>query len=103
LLDNGLIRTPLSMQIRELERHHAIDIALLNQAPTERMSEAARECAWTYDDADYKWDSACGESWVFNDDGPAENNARFCQGCGGKIKIAGRKAEIERSGGSDGH
>jgi len=76
--------------------HSRLIQVLQPQAPTERMSDAARECEWTYDDVDYKWDSACGESWVFNDDGPAENNARFCQGCGGKIVIAARKAEIER-------
>ncbi|WP_234775054.1 hypothetical protein [Paraburkholderia tropica] len=75
--------------------------AILATAPTECISDAVRECAWTYDDVDYKWDSACGQSWVFNDDGPAENNARFCQGCGGKIKIAARKAEIERSAQGD--
>ncbi|WP_321814615.1 MULTISPECIES: hypothetical protein [unclassified Paraburkholderia] len=65
----------------------------------QRMSDAARECEWTYDDVDFKWDSACGESWVFNDDGPVENKVRFCHGCGGRVTIAARKAEIERSGG----
>ncbi|WP_321878433.1 Lar family restriction alleviation protein [Paraburkholderia bannensis] len=66
---------------------------------TAHMSDAARECEWTYDDVDFKWDSVCGESWVFNDDGPVENKVRFCHGCGGRVTIAARKAEIERSGG----
>lgn len=39
-------------------------------------------CQWTYDEHDYKWDSACGESWQFTDGGPEDNGVKFCQGCG---------------------
>lgn len=44
-------------------------------------------CLWTYDDNDYKWDSACGESWTFIEDGPEENGVKFCQGCGKPVVI----------------
>lgn len=45
-------------------------------------------CLWTYDDHDYKWNSACGESWTFIDDGPEENGVKFCQGCGKPVVLS---------------
>lgn len=44
-------------------------------------------CAWTHDEDDGSWDSACGEAWQFSDGGPVENNVRFCQGCGKPVGI----------------
>lgn len=52
--------------------------------------EKAREdavCEWQYDDHDCKWASNCGEAWQFMDGDPDENNVRYCQGCGRKVKI----------------
>ena len=57
---------------------------------------AAPECAWTYDTSTYSWDSACGEKWQFNNDGPAENNCRFCQGCGGRVAARPQGASDEQ-------
>lgn len=45
-------------------------------------------CEWTYDEHDYKWDSACGEAWMFCDGGPTENGVRFCQSCGKPVLLA---------------
>ncbi len=45
-------------------------------------------CKWTYDEHDYKWDSACGESWQFTDGGPEDNHVKFCQGCGKPVVLA---------------
>ncbi|HEJ7902334.1 TPA: hypothetical protein SMI06_001748 [Serratia marcescens] len=45
-------------------------------------------CEWTYDDNDSKWDSACGEAWMFSDGGPTENGVKFCQGCGKPVLLA---------------
>lgn len=44
-------------------------------------------CKWTCDADMDAWESACGEAWQFMDDGPAENNVRFCQGCGKPVEI----------------
>lgn len=44
----------------------------------------AETCEWR-EDADGNWDSACDEKWSFIDGGPAENCARFCHGCGGRL------------------
>jgi len=46
-------------------------------------------CEWTHDENDGFWESACGEAWQFNDGGPADNNVRFCQGCGKPLGIKG--------------
>jgi hypothetical protein len=44
-------------------------------------------CRWTYDEHDYKWDSACGEAWQFTDGGPEDNGVKFCQGCGKPVVL----------------
>ncbi|WP_380692100.1 hypothetical protein [Serratia marcescens] len=45
-------------------------------------------CKWNYDDIDSKWDSACGDAWMFSDGGPTENGVKFCQGCGKPVLLA---------------
>lgn len=50
------------------------------------------ECEWTFDDGDYFWSSSCGEGWQFTDGGPEENRVKFCQGCGGLLRIAAAPA-----------
>lgn len=54
-----------------------------------RVSPApsAPECQWTFDESQYSWNSACGEEWLFTDGGPVENRVKFCQGCGGAVKL----------------
>lgn len=44
-------------------------------------------CKWTSDADMDAWESACGEAWQFMNDGPTENNVRFCQGCGKPVEI----------------
>lgn len=45
-------------------------------------------CHWAYDEHDYKWDSGCGEAWMFSDGGPVENGVKFCQSCGKPVLLA---------------
>lgn len=47
-----------------------------------------RECEWTRD-SDFEsevWNTACGNAFIFTDGGPAENDAKFCCYCGGKLR-----------------
>jgi DNA-directed RNA polymerase subunit RPC12/RpoP len=46
-------------------------------------------CRWKYDE-DGKWDTSCGESFCFIEDGPKENNMKFCPYCGSRIIIRNR-------------
>jgi hypothetical protein len=43
-------------------------------------------CVWE-EDTDGTWSSGCGEVSQFNDDGPEENNVRFCHGCGHPVEL----------------
>ncbi|CAI1502083.1 Uncharacterised protein [Serratia grimesii] len=45
-------------------------------------------CEWIYDAQDCKWDSGCGDAWMFCDGGPAENGVKFCQCCGKPVVLA---------------
>lgn len=45
-------------------------------------------CQWTFDEHDSKWDSGCGEAWMFCDGGPTENGVKFCQNCGNPVLLA---------------
>jgi hypothetical protein len=39
-------------------------------------------CLWTYDEAHYKYDTECGNSFYFESDGIDENGFKFCPYCG---------------------
>ncbi|WP_199634966.1 hypothetical protein JEM67_16180 [Serratia sp. PAMC26656] len=45
-------------------------------------------CQWTFDEHDSKWDSGCGEAWMFCDGSPTENGVKFCQSCGKPVLLA---------------
>ena len=44
-------------------------------------------CEWWYDESEWKWEGQCGAAWQFTDDGPVENEMRFCPGCGRAVAI----------------
>jgi len=56
-----------------------------------------KECKWTEDDAG-DWDSDCGDSFIFNNDGPVENHFKFCPYCGRKLKQINWPEEIVNPG-----
>jgi hypothetical protein len=63
-----------------------------DQAEKERdalRKDAARVCKWREDDPDFgTWRTGCGHLWSFNAGGPEENDAKFCQYCGGALAVA---------------
>jgi hypothetical protein len=66
------------------EENKAFILAALRRA-AERQT-----CEWRFDD-DWdspKWETACGQAFVFINGGPEENHARFCHYCGGSIVAA---------------
>ncbi len=44
-------------------------------------------CEWKYDANIDAWDSDCGECFCFMEGTPAENNMRFCHGCGHPVVV----------------
>jgi len=50
--------------------------------------EKPAPCTWTKSPDPHMPDTfnaTCGVVWTFTDGGPAENDVRFCPGCGGKV------------------
>jgi hypothetical protein len=39
------------------------------------------------------FDATCGVVWTFTDGGPAENDVRFCPGCGAAVSVADPEPE----------
>ncbi|MCO3051115.1 hypothetical protein FA249_14615, partial [Pseudomonas aeruginosa] len=56
--------------------------AALAHAPT---SLASPSCKWT--ESSGIWETSCGQTWGFVEDGPAENGALFCHHCGGRLVL----------------
>lgn len=56
--------------------------AALAHAPT---SLASPSCKWT--ESSGIWETSCGQTWSFIEDGPAENGALFCHHCGGRLVL----------------
>ena len=48
------------------------------------MSEKADYCVWMQD-SDGPWNTSCGHTFEFTDGGPHQNDAVWCQYCGGKL------------------
>jgi hypothetical protein len=51
-------------------------------------------CVWR-EDADSLWNTACGRTWQFFDEGPGENRVNFCHGCGHPVQSVGYVEPID--------
>lgn len=66
----------------ELEETHANLTAQILE-----LQEANKAtCLW-HENSDCDWDTACGGLWEFMNDGPQENNVKYCCYCGKRIEI----------------
>jgi hypothetical protein len=65
------------------------------EAGAAALRQQGQTCRWTEEEFGEYWESACGETWSFTDGGPAENNARFCHGCGKPIEAVAYEAPVE--------
>lgn len=87
----GAIANGYQLSIAQAEGYrwgwNACRAAMLAQ-PVSQVGKLPDSCKWTYDEHDYKWDSGCGEAWMFSDGGPTENGVKFCQGCGKPVLLA---------------
>ena len=53
-------------------------------------------CEWSQEDDSGIWNSGCGSTWSFHDDGPAENGMHFCHSCGKTLVVEEPDAETEK-------
>ena len=50
------------------------------------MKNQSSLCGWGLDDAEWNaYSTGCGQMFVFNDEGPAQNGFKFCPYCGAEI------------------
>ena len=54
----------------------------LNAADQRIDDFAGGDCEWWQDDESGIWNTGCGSTWSFHDDGPEENGMNFCHSCG---------------------
>ncbi|RON88473.1 hypothetical protein [Pseudomonas fluorescens] len=59
----------------------------LNAADQRIDDFAGGECEWHREDDSGIWNSGCGETWSFHEDGPEENGMRFCHSCGKHLVV----------------
>ena len=53
-----------------------------------RLRDAHGECLWRLENDDTgEWQTGCGESWLFLDGDPVDNDMKFCPFCGKVLKI----------------
>ena len=49
--------------------------------------DRAGTCEWSREDDSGIWNSGCGETWSFHEDGPEENGMHFCHSCGKHLMV----------------
>jgi hypothetical protein len=74
----------------ELEKHVSNTMRKMTphlEALAELTVKTVRgECAWTYEDAEEYWETACGNHFQIIDGTPQDNEMKFCCYCGGELK-----------------
>ena len=63
------------------------------------QNEAQSVCHWKPEmmsDEDEAWRSDCGEVWSFFEGDPADNDVKFCQGCGRRVEIEPVKGNVDK-------
>lgn len=66
----------------------------LNAADQRIDDFAGGECEWHREEDSGIWNSGCGETWSFHEDGPEENGMHFCHSCGKHLVV--EEAEQEQ-------
>lgn len=70
-------------------------------AADQRNADRDGTCEWSQDDDSGIWNSGCGVTWSFHDDGPTENGMHFCHSCGKTLVV--EHAEVEPAEAADWH
>lgn len=65
-------------------------------AADQQIDDRNGTCEWSQEDDSGIWNSGCGVTWSFHDDGPAENGMQFCHSCGKTLVVEEPEAVIEK-------
>jgi len=66
----------------------------LNEAD-QLIDDFSKACEWAQEEDSGIWNSSCGSTWSFNDDGPTENGMNFCHCCGMRLIVRDAVVESE--------
>lgn len=72
-------------------REQALQLRL--NAADQRNADRDGTCEWSQEDDSGIWNSGCGVTWSFHDDGPTENGMHFCHSCGKTLVVEPAEAE----------
>lgn len=77
----------LAQHFEEIKaREEALQLRV--NAADQRIDDfAGGDCEWSRDDDSGIWNSACGSSWSFHNDGPEKNGMNFCHCCGKNLVV----------------
>ncbi|MHA6138457.1 hypothetical protein ACX3YC_13610 [Pseudomonas mohnii] len=64
-------------------------------AADQLIDDFSKACEWTQEEDSGIWNSSCGSTWSFNDDGPTENGMNFCHCCGMRLIVRDAVVESE--------
>ena len=65
--------------------------------PSKNMSDTKTQaCQWKYCESECSWDTQCDNKYLFMDDGPKENDYKFCPGCGKPVTLAGDEQPVQK-------
>ncbi|WP_223531284.1 hypothetical protein [Pseudomonas sp. GL-R-19] len=67
-------------------------------AADQRIDDRAGTCEWGREDDSGIWNSGCGVTWSFHDDGPEENGMHFCHSCGKALIVEAADADSVEAG-----
>ncbi len=59
--------------------------ALIAAVRAECAAKVRGECVWASNE-NGAWETECGRTWEFIDDGPKENGMKFCHNCGKSVR-----------------
>ena len=65
----------------------------LNAADQRIDDFAGGDCEWSQDGESGIWNTGCGSTWSFHDDGPEENGMNFCHSCGKHLVVEAAEHE----------
>lgn len=78
-------KSDADMLAESLAREQALQQRL--NAADQLNDDRAGTCEWSRENDSGIWNSGCGETWSFHEDGPEENGMHFCHSCGKHLVV----------------
>ena len=70
-------------ELRHSVRESLAEVRTIGQ----KEAPGSAKCEWYLESHEDVWESGCGNTFFFNEDGPKENGFKFCPYCGGRLEV----------------